>query len=60
MGGRIEGRRARRCRVEPGIPAAGEVTVTRADGTTEKHAPLTKQHATKIIRKGNRQPKIGL
>lgn len=55
LGGRIEGRRRKKPRVEPGIPKAGEVTVTRVDGSVEKIDPLTKKQATSVIRKGQRK-----
>lgn len=55
MGGRVEMPRrknARRPKATLGVPKAGPVTVTRADGSVEVQPAMSRAEVAKIIRHG--------
>jgi hypothetical protein len=62
MGGQVTYRKKRKQpRVDPGVPKAGPVTVTKADGSVEVQPAKSRAEVTKIVRAAQRrrQPNPG-
>lgn len=53
--GRVINTRRRKYWTDPGVPKAGPVTITRADGSVEVQPALSRKEAAKLVRRGARR-----
>lgn len=50
----VSTRKRKRSKIDPGVPKAGPVTITRADGTSEVRPAMTRAEASKMVRRHSR------